>query len=114
MAKKTWRCKVCKEKNDIGDLECVATENCDGVRPKPRVVTNPAQYTIFKEMTAEEAAKANPTEKVLVGIAVVKGPAIARKDVEDQKIAGHIMCFRGPVWEDTYGVQEVFGILDQK
>jgi len=63
MAKKTWRCKVCKEKNDIGDLECVATENCDGVRPKPRVVTNPAQYTIFG---------------------------------------------------DTYGVQEVFGILDQK
>jgi hypothetical protein len=95
----------------MGDAECVATENCDGTRPAPRVVVNPARYCVFKEMFASAAADQEPGSTVLVCVGVVNGPAQARKEVEKQKIAGNIACYRGPVWREQYGVQEVFGIV---
>jgi hypothetical protein len=111
-------CPKCRKPVDQVDLEVHAAACKGAAEPKARkarVVKNPAQYVIFKEYTPEELSMLPSNgDKVLVAILTAKGPALARKEVEKQKIAGTLACYRGPVWRERYGVQEVFGIVDEK
>ena len=71
-----------------------------------RTIKNPARYFLFKLVNAEHIEPVG-------NLCGYKGPRLALQAVLSEKIAGKIACYRGPVWVDTFGVQEVFGAIEE-
>jgi hypothetical protein len=81
-----------------------------------RTIKNPARYELFNLIPAGQIGAETCHSDTMVMVPCgsgYKGPAIARKAVIKDRIAGNIACFRGPVWREQYGVQEVFGAIEE-
>lgn len=116
-------CFVCKKAVEVEETtEIEGVKHCDDClgdlvqgkekKPrKPRELKKPAKWSVFKLMTASEAAEQYPHDTVFVHITLANGPELARKEVEKQKVSGTLCCYRGPVWRDQYGIHEVFGLI---